>query len=95
MLILTLLLILKAITRGENCKIAHSRKQQLSNCFYCRFEKVVSDIYLSDILWRVCIGKVAEGKLFNGKLPPTLDKDTFVSFLNGIANNKECFAGNK
>ncbi|XP_065883369.1 hexokinase-2-like isoform X2 [Dysidea avara] len=59
------------------------------------FEKVVSDVYLSDILWRVCISKIAEGKLFNGKLPPTLDKDTFISLLNGIASNRECFTGNK
>lgn len=59
------------------------------------FEKVVSDVYLIDIVWRVIISMIAEGTLFNGKLPPTMDKDTFVTVIGCIVDNKcdtECEA---
>jgi len=56
--------------------------------FCCRFEKVVSDVYLTDIVWRVSIGMIAEGTLFNGKLPSTMEKAMFVTLINSIADNK-------
>lgn len=56
--------------------------------FYCRFEKVVSDAYLVDIVWRLSMSMVAEGTLFSGKLPSALDKDTFVALIGCIADNK-------
>ena len=48
----------------------------------------MSDAYLIDIVWRVSISMVAEGTLFNGKLPSAMDKDTFVALIGCIANNK-------
>lgn len=57
-------------------------------CVSCRFAKVVSDAYLIDIVWRVSISMVAEGTLFNGKLPSTMDKDTFVALIGCIADSK-------
>lgn len=48
----------------------------------------MSDIYLTDIMWRVCVSMIAEGNLFNGKLPSTLDKDAFMALIGCIADNK-------
>ena len=48
----------------------------------------MSDVYLNDIVWRVVINMIAEGTLFNGKLPLAMDKDTFVILINFIADNK-------
>jgi len=55
---------------------------------YYRFDKVVSDVYLIDIVWRVSVSMIAEGTLFKGKLPSVMDKDTFVFLISSIANNK-------
>lgn len=48
----------------------------------------MSDVYLTDIVWKVSIGMIAEGTLFNGKLPSTMDKFMFVTVISCIAGNK-------